>query len=94
MYLHICDRCGKQVDRFVSNNVPKYTLHNGIDICVTEDVVQLLTDKDALIRQSALWALDGLIVDTKKRRQYFLKMTHDKDVSVAQLANKLLKEKK
>ncbi len=36
MILRICDRCGKQVDRFVHKNTPKYTLHNGIDICVSE----------------------------------------------------------
>ena len=37
MLLRICDRCGKQVDRFVNEDMPKYTLHNGIDICVSED---------------------------------------------------------
>ena len=37
MILQICDRCGKQVDRFVNKDIPKYTLHNGIDICVEED---------------------------------------------------------
>ena len=38
MTLYICDRCGKQVDRFVNEDMPKYTLHNGIDIRVSEDV--------------------------------------------------------
>ena len=37
MNLYICDRCGKQVDRFVNKDMPKYTLHSGIDIHVTED---------------------------------------------------------
>lgn len=37
MILKICDRCGKQVDRFVNKYMPKYTLHSGIDIHVTED---------------------------------------------------------
>ena len=37
MILKICDRCGKQVDRFVHKNTPKYTLHNGINICADEN---------------------------------------------------------
>ena len=37
MNLYICDRCGKQIDRFVNKDMPKYTLHNGIDIRVSED---------------------------------------------------------
>ena len=37
MILQICDRCGKQVDRYVHKNMPKYTLHNGINICVDEN---------------------------------------------------------
>ena len=27
MTLRICDRCGKQIDRFVNKNMPKYTLY-------------------------------------------------------------------
>lgn len=37
MNLYICDRCGKQIDRFVNEDIPKYTLHNGIDIRVSEN---------------------------------------------------------
>jgi len=36
MVLYICDRCGKQIDRFVNKDISKYTLRNGIDICVSE----------------------------------------------------------
>ena len=39
MLLRICDRCGKQIQRFV-NQVPTYSLHNGIDIRVSEDAEQ------------------------------------------------------
>lgn len=37
MLLRICDRCGKQIDRFVSHSVPEYSLQTGINVLASED---------------------------------------------------------
>ncbi|MGN1091743.1 MAG: HEAT repeat domain-containing protein, partial [Alphaproteobacteria bacterium] len=61
------------------------------DVSVVKDVADLLSDKNALIRQAALWTLDRLVVDKKQRKRLFLPLSHDSNSDVANQAAQLLK---